>query len=189
LGAAGNAHPDEPLGLAVWAAANGLRAPAPLRLPSEGPSDDEREEGYESSFIDDENDVGIPRGNPRRTPAVIDITSESEGEEPARRRLSSNRRGARSSRLDPIEVSDDDESQEIRRSTGSRGDQTRRRSGPLGAGSIIIVSDQDDEDVSSPRRGGSAPRASSSRRSHRTRNRIESTDEDGSDNESDGIDP
>lgn len=185
MGAARNVDLDQH-DLAAWAAAN-ARAPGPVRLPSETLSDDEREEGYESSFIDDENDVGLPRGNLRREPVVIDITSESEEEEePVRRRPSSVRRGTRPL-VDPIEISDEDEGvQQVRRLTRSRGGHFRRRSGPLGAGSIVILSGGSDASSS----GSSVRRASNSRRSNRTRSRTVLTDEDnGSDNDSDTVDP
>lgn len=185
---------DEPINLGdaqlralqeAWAA--DVLRDAGLRLPSENISDNEAEEDdYESSFIDDENDIPIRRATSRRAPIVIDITSESEDdEEQVRRGLPAiPRRRAHSSPLHPVEVSDDeDEIQEVQRP--ARSSQTGRRRGPLGAGSIVIVSDDDDEDTPGSSRNGNAQRGSGSRRS-RTRNRVVSTDED---SDSDGIDP
>ena len=169
---------------------------------AEGDDDGEEEEEYEGSFIDDENDVGIPVRRlvaspplPRRSGAeLIELSSGSEDEElPARlsrRFLSASasagrgggRGGASSSRLSPIEVSDDeDEVQEVRRPLRARV-RGRPPGGGLttGARPIVILSDSDD-DVPARRRDPS--------RTSRNATRVESTDEHEDDGSDDGIDP
>jgi hypothetical protein len=167
---------------------------------SEGDDDDdgEEDEEYEGSFIDDEHDVGIPivaSSLPpplRRRAEIIELSSGSEDEEfPTRRsrrplsastsarRGDGGRGGASSSRLSPIEVSDDeDEVQEVRRPLRARA-RGRPLGGRLTPGTrpIVILSDSDDDLLA---------RRRDSPQTRRNATRVESTDEDGSD---DGIDP
>lgn len=180
LGNARNIAAGQPVDPVIWRA-DGSRARGRDRRRSESLSG---EEGYESSFIDDEVDVGIHRGHRQRAPVVI-ITSDSEGENRSpRRRRSPVRRGTRSSRLNPIEVSDDEgQGRRRRRLTRSRGGIFSRRPGPLGAGSIVILSDEDLSDSSL--RGSGPQHVPSSRRNNRARSRVDSDHHD----DSDGIDP
>ena len=158
---------------------------------SDGDDDEDEEEEYEGSFIDDENDVGIPRvGEPLVGAEIIELSSGSEDEEfPARRRRSLPvlRRGgaSSSSRLSPIEVSDDDddEIQEVRRPIRARGRTT-------GAGPIVVLSSdsEEDENSSGSSKSGTARHRQPSRTRTRNPTRVESTDEDNNES-NDGIDP
>jgi hypothetical protein len=155
------------------------------------PVDDEDE--YEGSFIDDEDDVGIPHLPAHRSGAanVIEVSSGSDDDEdmPLRRRrpLPNHRREAPSSRRSPIDVSDDDEIREIRRPTRNGVRSSRRGTG---AGPIVILTDSDGEDIveNSPgsSRGVGARRRGSSRT---TRNHTDLMSTDNDNDSNDGIDP
>jgi hypothetical protein len=156
------------------------------------PAEDDEE--YEGSFIDDEDDIGIPRLDASRSGAaeIIELSSGSDNDEvfPVRRsRPASNRQV--SGRTSPIEVSDSDdhdEIREIRRPTRNRTSSSRR--GQAGARPIVILtdSDEDEDDENSPRssRSGAARRREPSRP---TRNPISVVTTDEDNNSDDGIDP
>lgn len=137
-------------------------------------------EGYESSFIDDENNAGIvPLLAPRlRGEEVIELTSGSEDDVPMYRRRASQ------ARRDPIEVSDEDEIEDIRGPARSRGQPRRRRAG---AGHIVVRSDDDDDEIAP---GPSTSAATSQRAVGRNRQIVVSSDEEDHDsNGDDGVDP
>ena len=159
--------------------------------------DEDEEEEYEGSFIDDGDDVGIPRLEGTAA-EIIELSSGSDDDEEdfahRRQRLAPIPRGGGAgagapNRSSPIEVNDgeedseddDDKIQEVRRNGRSR-----HRSGP-----IVILSDSDndeDDDDENPASSSSSGRSRATRKRKSTR--IDSTDDErDSDSEDDGIDP
>lgn len=162
-----------------------------IRVMSDDDEDHaEEEDDYEGSFIDDENDVA--RISPRRhggSREVIELSSGSESQGPVWQLPSaSRRRGARSSRQSPIGVSDDDEIQEIRRPTRLRPGRTGSGRGPLGAGSVVILSDDNEHSSGSagPSRSRGAQRGTSTV-ARRNRTVVVSSDDD--EHDSSDVDP